>query len=212
MEQNKYPKFLKRNEWAKTPAIFTKKSLLVANHQVMQRWEHNYMKMLAGIVGRRGGDILEIGFGLGMSASFIQKYPKVKSHTVVEFHPDMIKHCKNLFNGKVKILKGFWEDILPKIKENSFDAVLFDPYPLSKEELTKTRYLFLKESYRFLKPGGVLTYYSDISTCKDFLKEYEKKLSDLGFSKIDCKSCKVSPPKDCTYYNKKTIIAPIVIK
>lgn len=212
MEKNKYPKFLKRKDWAQTPAIFTKSSLLIADHQIMQRWENNYMKMLAGIVGRKGGDILEVGFGLGISAGFIQKYPKVKNHTVVEFHPDVINNSKKMFGGKIKILKGFWEEVVPNIKKNSFDAILFDAYPLSKNEISKTRMHFLKESFRILRKGGILTYYSDIDNCKNFLKEYGEKIKKLGFSEVNCKPCKVNPPKDCNYYNKKTIIAPIIKK
>ena len=215
--KNKFPKFPKRKEWAKKPAIFTKNSLIIANHQIMQRWEINYMKMLADIVAKKGGNILEIGFGLGISANFIQKSKKAKKHTIIEFHPDVIKYCKKNYakeikNKKIKLIKGFWEDIVSMLPKESFDGILFDPYPLARNELAKTRLIFFKEAFRLLKKDGILTYYSDTNTFKAFSKEYIRGLKKAGFKKIDYKICKVNPPKNCIYYNKKTIIAPIIRK
>ncbi len=215
--KGEFPKFLKRDAWLKKPAVFTKDSLIIAGHQVMQRWETNYMRMLAGIATENGGDILEIGFGLGIATHFIQKSQKVKKHIIIEFHPDVIKYCKKLYskeikNKKIKLLKGFWEDVIPKLPKESFDGILFDPYPLSKDEIDETRFKLFKESFRLLKKDGILTYYSDADTFKAFSRENVKKLKKAGFKKIDYKICKVNPPKSCMYYNKITIIAPIIRK
>jgi len=215
--KNKFPKFLERHEWSKKPAVFTKDSLIIANHQIMQRWETNYMKTLASIATKNRGDILEIGFGLGIAAHFIQKSKKINKHTIVEFHRDVIKYCKKLYskeikNKKIKLLEGFWENIVPKLPKESFDGILFDPYPLSKNEIAKTRFRFFKEAFRLLKKDGILTYYSDADTFKTFSEENIGKLKKAGFKKINYKICKVNPPKNCIYYNKKTIIAPIIIK
>ena len=40
--------------------------------QVMMSWEDNIMKASADYVCENGGDILEIGFGMGISANYIQ--------------------------------------------------------------------------------------------------------------------------------------------
>ncbi|MBC8386820.1 MAG: hypothetical protein H8E13_02070 [Actinobacteria bacterium] len=40
------------------------------------------------------GDVLEIGFGLGLSATQFQKY-KINSHTIIECHPTAIKKTKD---------------------------------------------------------------------------------------------------------------------
>lgn len=215
--KDKFPNFPKRNEWFKEPAVFTKESLIIANHQVMQGWEKNYMKMLADIITKKEGNILEIGFGMGISADFIQKSKKAKKHTIIEFHPDVIKYCKKIYrkeikNKKIRLIKGFWEDVVPKFPKESFDGILFDPYPLSRNELGKTRPVFFKEAFRLLKKEGVLTYYSDADTFKKFSKEYIKNIHKAGFKEINYKVCRVNPPKNCIYYNKKTIIAPIIRK
>ena len=54
------------------------KDILIDQHgfQVMMEWEKPYMKALIKKLKPRG-DVLEIGFGLGYSASEIQKY-KIK--------------------------------------------------------------------------------------------------------------------------------------
>lgn len=207
--------FPKKEDWCKSPAIFTKNSLIIAGHSVMENWETNYMKMLASIVTKNGGDILEVGFGLGIATHFIRQHNNIRNHTIIEFHPDVIKNCKKIYSkeiksGKIKLLEGFWEDVVPKLPDNSFDGTLFDTYPLSEEQIHKNHFWFFKEAHRLLRKNGILTYYSDES--KSFSKEHIKKLHEAGFRKIDSKICKVNPPKNCMYWTKKTILAPIIIK
>lgn len=207
--------FPKKEGWRKLPAIFTKDSLIIAGHSVMENWETNYMKMLSSIVTRNGGNILEVGFSLGIATHFIRRYSNVKNHTIVEFHPDVIKNCERIYSkeiksGRIKLLKGFWEDITPTIPEKSFNGILFDTYPLSEEQMHKNHFWFLKEAYRLLRKDGILTYYSDES--ETFSREHIKKLHEARFRKIDFKICKVNPPKNCMYWNQKTILAPIIIK
>lgn len=87
---------LTRDEWMKSPAIFTEDRLIIAGRKVMEKWETDYMKMLASIVTKNGGNILEIGFGLGIATHFIQQNKKVTSHTILECHPDVIKRYKDV--------------------------------------------------------------------------------------------------------------------
>ena len=50
-------------------------------HQVMMEWEKPYMEACIDKLQPKG-DVLEIGFGMGYSATQIQKY-KPKSHTII---------------------------------------------------------------------------------------------------------------------------------
>jgi len=209
--------FPSREEWLKIPAVFTKKTLFIAGHQVMQRWESNYMKMLAAIASKNGGNILEVGYGLGMSAHFIQMTTKKKNvtHHIIEAHPDVIKIAKKnlteeIKNGRVVLYEGFWEDITKKFPDNFFNGILFDTYPLESTDIHKNHYKFFPVAYRILMPGGILTYYSDESD--GFSYDHKKELNISGFKKLDYKICKVNPPKDCIYWDKKNFIAPIVVK
>jgi guanidinoacetate N-methyltransferase len=51
---------------------------------VMHKGEKSLMDKLAEIATMNGGDILEIGFGMHISADAIQSNPNVKSHTITK--------------------------------------------------------------------------------------------------------------------------------
>ena len=66
---------------------------------VMMSWEHPLMKKHAEVVCRNSGDILEIGFGMGISAGYIQQQ-KPKSHMIKKF---LLKSNPNKFHTYVQI-------------------------------------------------------------------------------------------------------------
>ena len=43
----------------------------IRRHDVMMQWERAIMKQSVDYICERGGDILEIGFGMGIAANFI---------------------------------------------------------------------------------------------------------------------------------------------
>lgn len=109
-------------------AIFIKETMELGE-AVMHIGELNLMKRLANLVTTNGGDILEIGFGMHLSADEIQKNPNVKSHTIIEIHPDIyhtaVEWAKDKSN--VKILLGDWVDIIPTLNKK-FDGILHDTH------------------------------------------------------------------------------------
>src|SRR3990167_7553369 len=72
-----------KSDWADAKASFSKHSLKILDEPVMEDWETPYMKDLADVATAKGGVILEIGYGMGISAKFIQKY-KIKKHIIIE--------------------------------------------------------------------------------------------------------------------------------
>lgn len=206
---------MEKENWTKAKAVMTKDFLNIDGFQVMQSWESNYMKMLASIVTKNGGNVLEIGFGMGISARFIQGYKRVKKHVIIEAHPNVFNYANRIMKddikkGRVKIIRGFWQDAIKELKDEQFDGMLFDPYPLSKKVNKKEDDLLLKEAYRILKKGGILTFYD--SESNGLSRNHIKELKDAGFQKIDYKLCKVRPPKNCGYWKHNTITAPIIVK
>lgn len=204
-----------KTEWLDTEAQLKNKELLVKGYQVMQRWEDGYMKSLAAIATSRGGDTLEIGFGMGISCGYILSSKKIKSHTVVECHPQMIAsahtmYAKDLSSKRLKILRGFWENVSPTLKDKSFDGILFDSCPLDSGVEFFQFFPFFKEAFRLLKDGGIFTYFSDEAT--EISKKHLQELKKVGFKNIDFKICKVHPPKTCEYWKHNTIVAPIIKK
>jgi predicted O-methyltransferase YrrM len=101
----------------------------ISYNKIMHAGEKELMKKLADIATKNGGDILEIGFGLHLSADAIQSNPNVKSHTIIEVHPEIYKTAIEWSKDKknVKIILGDWIDILP-IKNEKFDGVLHDTH------------------------------------------------------------------------------------
>ena len=57
---------------------------------IMMDCEHPIMSASAAYVTEGGGDILEIGFGMGISANYIQSH-SISSHTIIEPHPQMVE-------------------------------------------------------------------------------------------------------------------------
>lgn len=201
--------------WQETKPIFAEKSLLIKSYQVMQRWEDGYMKSLAAITTSRGGNVLEIGFGMGISAKYIQRSKKIKSHTVIECHPAVIEFAKEKFSkqlksGRMKLLEGFWEDITPDLPDRSYDGILFDSCPLDSGVEFFQFFPFFEEAYRLLKDDGIFAYFSDEAT--EISPEHRKELETAGFKNIDLKICKVHPPKSCEYWKHNTIVSPIIRK
>jgi len=97
--------------------------------RVMHKGELSLMQKLAEIATKNGGDILEIGFGLHLSADAVQSNPSVTSHTIIEVHPEIylsaIEWAKDKRN--VTVILGDWVKILPTLNQK-FDGVLHDTH------------------------------------------------------------------------------------
>lgn len=208
-----------RDDWTKTVAVYDEHTLQIAGHPVMEDWEAGYMKTLASIASSRGGNVLEVGFGLGLSAKAIQA-SRIERHFIIECHPDVIRKCLEDFRdaiigssgNRLHILSGFWQDVTPLLADEQFDGILFDTYPLSEKEIHSNHFAFFSEAYRLLKRGGIFTYYSD--EAKEFSKRHLEKLETAGFQKenIGFRLCEINPPAECRYWNEKTMIAPVITK
>ena len=112
---------------------YGKEILLQDNeHQVMMEWEKPYMEACIDKLQPKG-DVLEIGFGMGYSATQIQKY-KPKSHTIIEMDPMVIKRLKKWAKDydNIIIVEGTWQSQMKNLEK--FDEIFFDDFPLKKPE------------------------------------------------------------------------------
>lgn len=103
--------------------------------QVMMEWEKPYMHACIDAL-KPFGDVLEIGFGCGYSATHMQSYA-LKSHTIIEYHPVVAKKAREWAKQypNVTIIEDTWQNALPSL--GVFDAIFFDDYPLESEEQMK---------------------------------------------------------------------------
>lgn len=119
------------------------------NRGVMMEWERPLMRAHAEVICQSKGDVLNVGFGMGIVDGFIQELSP-KSHTIIEAHPAV--YAKMLADGwdkkpGVSVLFGRWEDVVPTL-ERQFDGVFFDTFDDDFEA-------FHAELPRLLRPGGV---------------------------------------------------------
>jgi guanidinoacetate N-methyltransferase len=201
-----------RQEWRDSPARFTSRRLEILGHSVMEDWEREYMRLLASIAASRPRRILEVGFGMGISAGFIQEYIP-DEHLIIEANRmvyDKLLAFAEGARGKVEPILGFWEDVTGELEDGSVSAILFDTYPLSASEVHRNHFPFFREAYRLLENGGILTYYSDEETT--FSSAHLRALEEAGFRDIRGEVCRVSPPPGCDYWQKQSILAPIIFK
>ena len=99
-------------------------------HQVMMEWEKPYMEACIDKLQPKG-DVLEIGFGMGYSATQIQKY-KPKSHTIIEMDSMVVRRLKEWAKDydNIIIVEGTWQKEIHKLEK--FDEIFFDDFPLKE--------------------------------------------------------------------------------
>ncbi|KAK9793217.1 hypothetical protein WJX73_003588 [Symbiochloris irregularis] len=126
---------------------------------VMMSWEGALMQAHAATVCSQGGDILNVGFGLGLVDDAIQSR-QPRSHTIIEAHPDV--HARMLAKGwadkpGVIIVFGRWQDVLPQLGQ--FDGIFFDTYSEYYEDLRQFHLALPK----LLRPDGIYSFFNGLA-------------------------------------------------
>ncbi len=139
---------------------------ILSDNEIMEDWQIPLMRRMAEIASASGGDVLEVGFGQGVSSSFIQA-GGVLSHTIVECNESVIGRFhewrRDYPKSDIRLIEGRWQDVTDQFQQ--YDAVFLHTYPLSQEEFVE----YVSDSVTFaehffataagsLKPGGVFTY------------------------------------------------------
>jgi guanidinoacetate N-methyltransferase len=142
---------------------------ILSNEEIMEEWQIPLMQAMAEVVTESHGDILEIGFGYGVSATLIQEQT-VLSHTIIECNDSVVEtffRWKELFKeSKIVLVHGLWQDTIDDL--GLFDGIFFHTYPLNEEEYMKNVHgkatfaeHFFETAAKHLRPGGVFTYFSN---------------------------------------------------
>ena len=128
--------------------------------QVMMTWEDSIMEASANYVCEGGGDILEIGFGMGISAGYIQAN-SITSHTIVENHPQMIAKAKAWAIGRpnVTIVEGDWYDVKDSL--STYDGIFYDTW--ADNNTGK----FVAELTNLTKSGTRVTWWNNFTDVND---------------------------------------------
>ena len=128
--------------------------------QVMMSWEDNIMKASADYICENGGDILEIGFGMGISANYIQAN-NINSHTIVENHPQIIEKLKAWAEDKpnVIIIEGDWYNVKDLL--STYDGLFYDTFGDENVDNFKITLPTL------MKSGGKATWWNNFTNIDD---------------------------------------------
>ena len=108
---------------------------ILSDDEIMEEWQIPLMQAMAEVVTESHGNILEIGFGCGISATMIQEQ-QVLSHTIIECNDSVVERYlewKELFKDKkINLVHGLWQDTIDDL--GFFDGIFFHTYPLNQEE------------------------------------------------------------------------------
>jgi len=171
--------------------------------QIMEDWQTPIMKAMSRHVTEEHGDVLEIGFGRGVSAAFIQDQ-QVRSHTIVEASDHVIREFfepwKNRYAGQdIRLVAGKWQDVLDQL-QGPYDGILFHAVPLDEEEFLKHMVHsvtfaqhFFTTAAKYLRTGGVFTY---LTTEIDSLSRRHQRLLFQTFSSVTLSIQPLSIPAD----------------
>lgn len=133
--------------------------VLVWNGQVvMSRTEEAYFETLfLQLAYLNPATVLEIGFGLGISASLIQKHMKPIRHDIVEIEKTVYQDLERFAqaNPSVHPHCGDWKQLTI---DQRFDFIFFDPFDYSKNEqgAEEERSDTARRMKLLLNPDGVL--------------------------------------------------------
>lgn len=170
--------------------------------EIMEDWQIPLMKEMAKAIAEDGGDILEIGFGRGISAQMIVDYP-IETYTAIECNNDVINTYYKDFKERnstknINLVPGLWQETIDNL--DLFDGILFHTYPLNDDEymayvngsITFAEHFF-SNAIEHLKPGGAFTYFSNEI---DSLSREHQKLLLTYFSSFTVKVIKLNMPND----------------
>ena len=158
--------------------------------EVMMDWEDNIMSASAAYICERGGDILEIGFGMAISATYIQSHI-INSHTIIENHPDIIPRAQEWAADKpnVTIVEGSWFDVKDSL--NTYDGLFMDTW--GDQDMDK----FSTSLPLLMKAEGKATWWNSITGSDNYYN-----ILDVTYDVYD-----VNPPLN-NYFNHSQYYLP----
>ena len=163
--------------------------------EVMMDWEDAIMKKSADYVCKNGGDILEIGFGMGIAANYIQAN-SINSHTIVENHPQIIEKAKAWASDKpnVTIIENDWNTVKDKRRKiclATYDGIFYDTF--ADDNMDK----FKSSLANLANTGCKVTWWNSVNSENNY----------YNIDGVTYEAITVNPPTNC-YFNHNTYYLP----
>ncbi len=174
----------------------------LSDDQIMEDWQGPIMQAMAREVAGADRDVLEIGFGRGVSATYLQEIG-LKSHTIIECNDHSVGHYFEPWRERyaeraIHLIHARWQDAQDQLGE--YDGIFFHAFPLNEDEfieyvvhsVTFAEHFFPVAS-SLLRAGGAFTY---LTTEIDSLSRRHQRALLKHFSSLTLKVTPVSPPED----------------
>jgi hypothetical protein len=182
------------------------------SHQIMMEWEVPYMEESIQQLNPFG-KVLEIGFGMGYSATKICSFTNVIEYNIIECTPivwDKFEEFKSKQlvlrpNLKINLIKGRWEDVLNTT--GIYDCIYFDDYSLdaNKMIINDRGTDFLQKALKsHTKIGSRISLYSGVDCSKLY--------KNINCINLECIEYKIDIPKNCVYAKGDKMYIPIFTK
>ena len=158
--------------------------------EVMMDWEDSLMSASAAYVCKGGGDILEIGFGMGISAGYMHSH-SINSHTIIENHPQVITKAQKWASGKsnITIITGSWYDVKDSL--STYDGIFYDTY--GEDDWS----LFASNVASLAKSGAKVTWWNNNPNATTI----------HNINEVEYETIAINPPSN-SYYNSNIYYLP----
>lgn len=196
--------------------------LKIDNFEVMASFQTPYMKKLAEIVSDNGGNILNVGFGLGLADTFIESLrveKGINEHHIIELNSQIFSSAKDwkkkqTFDKNIILHQGNWKKVISKFS-NPFDGILYDAFPLKKDDLCRDFIPFLEVviNKKIIKEDkGIVTFFFDSSD--GFGRDFIKLAKKLGVKEMKYEKVDIDLPKsrESETWQKPYFLAPILTR
>jgi predicted O-methyltransferase YrrM len=209
---------IESRRWQETTARYDGHQLEIAGQQVMQDWERPLMRAMAEVAAESHGDVLEVGFGMGISATYLQELG-VRSYTVIEPNAGVLSEFERWRAGypgrDIRLLRGKWQEVTDQL--GTYDGVFFDTYHNDEKEyvdhvLKGVTYAehFFPTAAACLREGGVFTYYSN--EIDSMSRRHQRRVLEF-FRSVTLSVVKpLQPPPDCNYWWADSMVVVKAVK
>ncbi|VVP34100.1 hypothetical protein PS862_04527 [Pseudomonas fluorescens] len=116
-----------RTEYLKAQALYCGEALRIGDSFVMHEWERPLIRRMVDDLALTSQDeVLEVGYGMGISATMIQQ-AQPALHTIVEPHPVVLEKARawKAERANVQLIAGYWQQLEGTQR---FSAIFFDPF------------------------------------------------------------------------------------
>jgi len=153
--------------------LLEREKTLINGSYVMHICELRLMQKMAEKATENGGDILEVGFGMGLASDAIQSNPNVTSHTIIELHPTIYEKALEWAKDKpnVNIILGDWMNVVPHLTQK-FDGIFHDTH------IERNIPRFLGNIKHLSKEGTIVCFFVSPNNAKESLNMENFKFTD----------------------------------